>query len=294
MKYITLKSGKATATVQSQGGELISFIDKDGNERLWHGDPAVWSGHAPVLFPVIGSLKDNQTFIAGKAYTLQKHGFAKRMEFKAGKQGDDFVEMVLEANEETLKEFPFDFVLHVTHTITENGFTTVYLVENRSEGMMPFCIGGHPGIKCPMEAGAAFEDYQLVFTERETGENALAPEGYLITGTEKLDCLKDGRVIPLSHKLFDDHDALILTDLKSRKVDLVHKTTGRGISFAFPKFPILGIWTMPNKQGNYVCLEPWQGMPGWENESGKMEDKPYAVKLEAGRAYKTWYELSFL
>ncbi|MBQ2701146.1 MAG: aldose 1-epimerase family protein [Clostridia bacterium] len=294
MDYITLKSGNAVATVQTLGGELISFKDKKGQERLWHGDPAVWPGHAPVLFPVIGSLKDNQTIIDGKAYTLQKHGFAKRMTFKVGKRGDDFVEMLLEANAETRNEFPFDFALHITHTITEDGFTTVYLVENRSEKIMPFCIGGHPGIRCPMEEGAAFEDYQLVFPTAEEAENALAPNGYLITGTQKLDCLLEDRILPLKYELFDAHDALILSHLKSREVKLVHKTTGKGISFSFPKFPVLGIWTMPFKRGKYLCLEPWQGMPGCVGETGKLEDKPYSVKLQPGRAYKTWYELAFI
>lgn len=294
MEYISLMAGNAKATVQSLGGELISFVDKEGRERLWHGDPEIWPGHAPILFPNIGSLKDNQTLINNKPYSLQKHGFAKRMRFTVAKQGDDFVEMILEANDETRKEFPFEFALHITHTITEDGFTTDYLVENKSQSVMPFCIGGHPGISCPMEDGAAFEDYQLVFPHAETGENALAPAGYLITGTEKLSCLVDGRVIPLSHELFDTHDALILTDLKSRKVDLVHKKTGKGIAFSFPKFPILGIWTMPNKRGPYLCLEPWQGMPGWENESGHMEDKPYVIKLQPGQAYKTWYELALI
>lgn len=294
MEYVTLKAGNATATVQSQGGELISFIDRHGQERLWHGDPAVWPGHSPVLFPIIGSLKDNKTLINGEFYTLMKHGFAKRLHFAVGKQGDDFVEMVLEANEETLKEFPFVFALHITHRITEDGFTTVYLIENKSEQTMPFCIGAHPGIRCPMEEGASFEDYQLEFPQREAPENALAPNGYLITGTEKLDNLVDGRILPLKYETFDANDALILMNLKSRQVKLVHKESGKGVLFAFPKYPVLGIWTMPHKRGEYVCLEPWQGMPAWENESGRMEDKPFAICLAPGRCYQTWHELTII
>lgn len=294
METISLKAGKAVASVQIMGGELISFIDKNGRERLWHGDPDIWGGHAPVLFPVVGSLKDNQTTIAGKPYTILKHGFARKLPYRIGRRGEDFVEMILESTPETKTQYPFDFTLRLIHTITEESFSTEYWVENQSGEEMPFCIGGHPGIRCPMKEGERFEDYQLVFPQPEDGENALAPGGHLITGTEHLENFHNSQVLRLDRSLFDARDALIFTNLKSRRVHLVHKDTGKGIAFAFPKFPVLGVWTMPHKQGEYLCLEPWQGMPGWNHESGRMEDKPYVVKLAPGAAYKTWYELSLI
>ena len=293
METLTLHAGKATGVVQLMGGELISFVDKQGNERLWHGDPNVWPGHAPVLFPIVCSLKNDQIVIDGQTYTIAKHGFAMRNMFRVEKLGSDFVELVLEDNEETRKEFPFAFALHVIHTLTEVGFTTEYVVENKSGKEMPFCLGGHPGIKCPMQQGERFEDYQLVFPEMENGENAFA-NGALISRVAPLDFFHNSRVLPLSYTYFDDMDTIILTDLKSRYVDLVHKDTGKGVRFAFPKMPVLAVWSKPINHGPYVCLEPWHGLPGFEEESGLMKDKPHVIVLNAGEAFKTGYSLSLL
>lgn len=288
MKNIKLTCGGATAEIQPRGAQIASFKTASGREVIWQADPNVWAQHAPVLFPVCGSVKDNQISIDGQMYPMTKHGFTRNPEFQVAKQGDDFVELILTPTEESKPMYPFEFVLHVTYTLQENGFTTTFLVENRSDKVMPFCVGGHPGFVCPMENGAEFSDYRLVFPQVENGVNSLAPGGYLIDGFEQLP-LQDGTTLPLNYELFDQRDALIFTQLKSRSVDLLHKDSGKGIHFTFPKMEVLAVWTKPGAHAPYLCLEPWHGMPGQVTESGRFEDKPFATHLQPGRCYKTWF-----
>ena len=210
MERVSLRYGDCRAEVLLRGGQICSFCGADGREVIWQADPAVWAQHAPLLFPVCGSVKNDQVRIAGQTYPMKKHGFTRNAPFQIAKQGDDFVELVLGPTEESRAMYPFDFLFHVTYSLFDNGFTTTFLVENRSERVMPFCVGGHPAFICPMEDNAAFEDYQLVFPEEEDGKIALAPGGGLIDGYEYLSDLQQGHTLPLRYELFDQRDALRL------------------------------------------------------------------------------------
>ena len=286
MSNILLHAGKATAAVRLKGAQFISFKGADGRELMWQGDPAVWPNYAPVLFPVCGAVPNEGLSIGGKMYPMTKHGFTRNPDFRVVRQGEDFVELVLTPTEESKPMYPFEFAFHVIYTITETGYTTTFMVENLDSKVMPFCVGGHPGFIVPMEEGAAFEDYQLVFPCVEDGKNSLAPNGYIITGSEYLDCFHNSDTLPLSHDLFDSRDALIFTELKSRSVKLVHKETGHGINFSFPKMEVLAVWSKPNANAPYLCLEPWHGQPSTDKESGRMEDKAFVTMLEPGKAWQ--------
>ena len=286
MENIKLTCGASTAEVQLRGAQLASWKGPDGRERIWQADPAVWPQHTPVLFPVCGSVKDGVIRIAGKPYPMAKHGFTRNPEFTLVNRGSDFAELALTPTEESKPQYPFDFVLRVIYTLTEKGYACTFVVENRSGAVMPFCVGGHPGFVCPMADGAAFEDYQLVFPEKEDGWNALAPGGGCLDGGEVLDCLRDTGVIPLRHDWFDSRDALVLTHLKSRSVDLVHRETGSGLRFAFPKMEVLAVWSKPGANADYVCREPWHGMPDAADCSGHFEDKPFVTLLQPGEAWQ--------
>ena len=294
MEFISLKYGNTTAKVRTKGAQIVSFRGADGREVLWQADPDVWPNYAPVLFPVCGSVRDGQIRIGGEVYPMTKHGFTREPDFTVYQVGDDYVDLTLSASAQTRNMYPFDFVFHVIYRLFENGYTTSFLIENRSDRVMPCCVGGHPGFNVPMEAGAVFEDYQVVFSQREEGINSLAPGGYLIDGTEKLSELKDGRILPLNHALFDNRDALVFAGLNSRAVDLTHRESGRGLRFSFPKMEVLAIWSMPKKNADYVCLEPWHGMPGRVQDSDNFEDKPYVTLLDAGKVYSTWFTVTLI
>ncbi len=293
MENIKLRFGNTTAEIQRKGAQMVSFKGSDGREVMWQADPEVWGNHAPVLFPVCGMPKDERVIIDSVAYPMAKHGFTRNPEFEVARVGVDFVDLVLTPTEESRPQYPFDFAFHVVYTLRENGFRTDFVVENRSDRTMPFCVGGHPGFIVPMEAGAAYTDYQLVFPREESGRNLLVPGGQLVNGEEIIP-LDGGRVLPLSHELFDERDALVFADFKSRSVDLVHRDTGRGIRFSYPKMEVLAVWSMPYKKGDYVCLEPWHGMPGQVTESGKFEDKPFVTLLAPGMSHQCGYDAELI
>ncbi len=292
MATYTLIQNGASLAVESLGAELFSYTAA-GKEYIWQGDPSIWHGHGPVLFPIVGSLKDETIKIEGQSYHMRKHGFLRRMEFALEKKTEDSLQFTTHATPETRAMYPFDFTARITYTVEENGFSATFRIQNDSGRTMPMCIGGHPGFICPLKEGEAFTDYVLKFPNPEQGRNMLCPNGYIITGEETL---KEFHIdtLPLKYEYFSEKDALILAGLKSRSVRLLHKTTGRGIEFSFPGFDVLGVWSAPGKYAKYVCLEPWCGLPAFEDETGNFEDKPYVKFIGPGRDLEVSYSMRIL
>ena len=288
---IRLEKNGAIAEIEEMGAEMRAYRTADGKDRLWSGNADVWAGVAPVLFPVIGCMKNQTVRIAGKEYNIPKHGFAKISRFEVEEQKADECTLVLKDTPETREMYPFSFRLAIIHRITENGFSTEYQVENRSDSPMPFLIGGHPGFVCPMNKGELFEEYQVVFDQEEEGNNLLYAPGALMGGAEKVDMGEDKRRIGLKHAIFDEKDTLVLAGLNSRSVKLLHKDTGKGIRFSFPESTVLAIWSKPNAQAPYVCLEPWNGIPGMVEETGNFEDKPYHITLAPGETFSSSHSM---
>jgi len=289
---ITLKRGANTAAVNTKGGELTSFRDGSGTEYIWTGDPAYWPGQNPVLFPIVGNLKDGKVEIKGKQYEMGRHGFARRSEFTVVKQEESLVTLELEENEQTLAQYPYPFRLYVTHQLTENGFSTGFQVVNTGEGPMPFCIGAHTGINCPLGPGEQFGDYELIFDKPEQAASLLLTgDGYIAPGQEKL--LDNGSVLPLSYGLFERLPTLIFDGLASGGVSLKNRQTGRGVHMGFPGWPMIAFWT-PKQGAPFVCLEPWCGCAALEGESGKFEDKPHCMTLAPDESALFQYTVSII
>lgn len=286
MDYI-LKKGAAEAVVNELGGEMTSYRIGD-LLYTWTGDTKYWGGKAPVLFPNACSLKNNTVTIGGKSYSIEKHGFARRSMFAAVEKDDEHIVFELTQNEDTLKMYPFHFSLKIAYTMLDDGFKTEYFVTNKSGGDMVFCIGGHPAFRVPLHDGESFSDYSLVF-EKEEAPYAYYTENGLMNRSliKKLD-LKDGRTLPLRYKDFDN-DALIFTNLNSQKVALLKG--GHGLEFSFVGFPALGVWTPPNKEAPFICLEPWVGLPAYQDENGSFESKPFAVTLAPNDTFKACYSM---
>lgn len=284
----------AHATIRSAGAELVSYVAANGKEYIWGGHPWAWTGHAPALFPVIGATINGKVKIAGKEYEMPKHGLVRRLDFELAKHGEDFVEFVITPDAEMKARFPFDFTFYVAHSITETGFKTVFLAENRSGVSMPLCVGGHPAFVCPLYDGEAFEDYILKFDHPEHVETLTLSDQGVITGREYLPEFMDTDTLPLIHRYFDERDTLIFDGLKSRSVQLINPKTGKGIRFSFRKSDVLAIWTAPGKNADYVCLEPWCGLPAIQGETGSLEDKPHVRILEPGMSFRMGYAMDVI
>ena len=211
---------------------------------------------------------------------MDRHGFARRMEFTPVDQGEDFIALELRETEETLARYPFPFILRVTHRLLDDGFSTAFTVENTGTAPMPFCIGGHTAIRCPLAPGERFEDYELLFDlPEQAGSHLLSPEGVILHGRMEPMLTESGR-LALDYAAFARLDTLIFSLLRSSSVSLVHRETGRGVCLNFGQFPMVAFWTKPGAP--FLCLEPWQGCAAWDNETGRFEDKPFCLTLEPG------------
>ncbi|NQJ70264.1 aldose 1-epimerase family protein [Streptococcus suis] len=262
---LELKNENLTVQFSELGGQIISIKDKDGIEYLWQGDPTYWSGQAPVLFPICGSLRNDwaiyepaerPTFTG----TIPRHGLVRKMLFKNVKSTENSLEFSISSNEETVKNYPFEFELSINYSLLGNTIRTEYRVKNlEGHRKLPYFIGGHPGFNCPLLDGESYEDYYLEF---EKVESCTVPKSFPETGLldlrDRRPFLEKQKTLDLSYKLFE-HDAITLDQLASRKVTLKSKNHQKKLSIAFDDFPYLVIWSTTN-QSPFIALEPWSGL----------------------------------
>lgn len=290
---IELKFGEVTGVVETHGGELVSFKDDTGKEYIWDGNPAYWTGRNPNLFPVVGNLKNGSIKIEGKEYQMGRHGFARNSEFAVAERGEDYVVFELCENEETLKVYPFKFSFRIEHRLTERGFTTEYSVKNTGDGMLPYCVGAHTAFNCPMNEGEKFEDYVLEFENEEEASTILLSERGLFRNGDTEEMLY-GKTLPLDYSVYARLDTVVFRGLNSKKVRLKHKETGRGVQMEFEQFPMIAFWTKGAEKAPYICLEPWHGCAGYENETGEFLDKPHVICLQPGESKSLKYAVEII
>lgn len=280
----TITSEKLSVTVSSRGAELQSVKTAE-TEYLWQGDPKYWTGRAPNLFPIVGRVKDGKYKVNGKEYEIvSPHGFTKVSEFDMNKVAEDTLVCTLKASEETLKMYPYDFVLTITYKITDNKLRTTYNVKNPAEQDMIFSVGAHPAFNVPLTDGESFEDYRIEFADRCTPLEVVC-DNCFITGAERVYELENDRVIRLRHDLFDN-DAIILSKMNCRKLAIVSDKSDKRIEVDFNDFHYLGIWHKPKMDAPYVCIEPWNGIPSQTFDDEELTRKPATVTLPAGKTYE--------
>lgn len=272
MSIITIKNEELTVEISTLGAELQS-VKYAGEERLWQGDPSVWSGRAPVLFPICGGLKDDKYTLNGKEYTLPKHGFGRKSEFSIESQEEDKAVFLLTASEETKKGYPFDFELRISYSLIGNSIKVSYGVANKSNEDMYFSIGAHEAYATP----EGVEEYYLKFEKKEKLihnilKGPLLTEEYVVLG-------EDIDELPIKSEYFDI-DAITLLNLKSRKVSLCKKDETKKITVDFDGFDYMFVWTKPGTNQAYLCLEPWCGIPDFEGSSYDIAEKKGINKLE--------------
>lgn len=291
---VTLKREGLQAVVRTLGGELISFRDKMGKEYLWSGNPEFWPGINPILFPIVGGLKNGKVRLGGKELEMNRHGFARDMEFQVTEQSEEAVVMELRENEETLKKYPRKFRLQVCHKLEESGFSTSFEVQNLDEKEMPFCIGAHTAFRCPMDENESFEDYEIVFDEKENASNLLLNKDGCICGSAENPLLDETDQFALEYGIFEKLDTVIFKNLKSTGVALKHKEKGTGVHMKFEGFPFMAFWTKGKERAPFICIEPWHGCAAREDESGELAAKDECIVLQPGKSAKLVYFVKML
>ncbi len=285
MSIFSLSNGVITLTVKHKGAEITSIKNAAGMEFMWQPQGSIyWQRQSPLLFPVVGKLKENQYYVNGVRYPMNQHGFVRDMEFDfIGKTATQMIYWIKD-NTETQKQYPFLFELRVIYTLIENKVSIRYLIKNIDTIPMYFTIGGHPAFKCPIKEGDIFQDYYLEFEQKETVDRHFL-EGGLI-GNRVEGFLDNVDKLPLHIDLFRE-DAIVLRDLKSRKVSLKSEKHNHGVTVHFDGFPYLGIWTQPGAP--FVCLEPWKGHADILSPTGDIKDKPGMITLDPQKKYECEY-----
>lgn len=290
--HYTIESEQLQASVNLKGMELSSLKSKTtGQEYLWQGDPQFWTGQAPVLFPIIGALKDGQTSYEGKSYALPKHGLVRNSEnAKLVRQLPDTLVFRLESNPQTLEVYPFVFAFEVTFRLSGDCLEVSHQVFNLDVKPLYYSLGGHPAFNCPLLPGERLEDYHIEFPQEETDHTwTVTPEGLIGDRGELM--LNDTKELPLHPHIFDD-DALIFKGLKSRQVSLSHRDSGPMVTMEFGDFDYLGIWAKPGAP--FVCLEPWLGIGDSASHSGLLTEKEGIRRLEPGASEIKTYRVTIL
>lgn len=285
-----LKNDLLQLTIARTGAEMQRITGiKNNMEFMWDGDLEFWSGHAPHLFPIVGTLKDDMFMFNSEIYHLPRHGFARRhSDYAVNQENDRQITFTLTDSPETLKLYPFHFELKITYTLHENVIKVDYEVVNMDDKTIYFSLGAHPAFNCPVYHDETYADYLLHFDQAEQAKtHTLNPKNGLIT-TRTLPVFSTPHTINLTPTLFDD-DALIFEDLHSKKVSLVSKDHGKILSVNFAGFPYLGLWAKPGAQ--FVCIEPWHGISDSENTNQELVQKEGIIDLNVKQTFRASYSI---
>lgn len=291
MQFI-IKSREASA-VLGLDGAMLNSLKKGDIEYLWQGDEEHWSGQAPVCFPIVGVLPNNEGTAFGKPCSMKRHGIARINPFEVFEQHKNSITFVQRSNDETKKAYPFDYELKIKYTIVGSTVTNEYIITNTGSEKMPFVIGGHPAFNCPLTDGEVFEDYRVIFDKKMT-KRVLRPnhETGLVNVDERFDALDDSDEINLVHDLFEENDAMIFDNIESKSATMIGKA-GKGIRIDFQDMKNLLVWSACNR-ADFVALEPWTGISSCSDETDEIEKKRGMTVLEPDETVSFKFKITMI
>lgn len=282
LKIQTKKSGAELISIQYNGKEMlfqgVKVLDSNGN--------IYWKRQAPILFPIVGQLKNSQTQIEGEIYEMSQHGFARDMDFEEISKTENKHHYMLKYNEGTLKKYSYKFELHVIYEIIGDTLTVTYKVKNIDDKTIYFGLGGHPAFNCDYSNG----EYEISFSENEDKIEFLKLKNGLIDTEKAQNILQDNKIY-LKEDTFDN-DAVIMKNLKSNKVILQnHETNQKMLELDFTGFPYLALWS--KKGAPFVCIEPWQNTADRIDSTQIYKDKENIIELPKDKKFECKYSIKF-
>jgi galactose mutarotase-like enzyme len=278
-QWVSLSSDELSADVDSQGAQLSRLRDPEGRDLMWDGDPAVWTGRAPLLFPIVGVLVGGTYRLDGDVYALSRHGFARGKRFDLIDATPATAAFKLKADAASLKIYPYDFELDVQFAIEGPTLSITTWVRNAGEAAMPASFGYHPGFRWPLPFGRSRASHFIEFANDEPAPmRRLNADGLLMPQPQPTPITN--RRLALSDALFQD-DVIIFDEIRSPSV-IYGAADGPRLRISYPDTPYLGIWTKPG--ANFICIEPWHGIADPEGFSGDLRAKPGIFMVAPGSA----------
>ncbi|UKJ05936.1 aldose 1-epimerase family protein [Solitalea lacus] len=282
-----LENNFLSIKVNSKGAEINSIYNKQTKlEYLWQAGEA-WAKHAPILFPIVGKLKNDTYQINGKSYELTQHGFARDLNFELIKQTENELIFGLNSSDQTINKYPFNFNLEIIYRLIENILEVEVKVTNTGNEQMFFSVGFHPAFKVPIEPHLRYDDYYLEFKEKENIDRWSIVGGLIGEPYSKV--LQNENHLPLNYSLFNE-DALVFKSLKSSKITLKSDKSVNGLAFFFNNFPFFGIWA--KKNADFVCLEPWHGIADAVESNQQLKNKEGIRSLARNEEFSCGYQVA--
>ena len=291
----TITKGGLSATISSMGAELTSLA-LNGREYLWQADPAFWGKHAPVLFPIVGSLRNDEATCSQGVCRMPRHGLARINEHELVEVSEDGSRATYEfaSTPETLAAYPYPFTLNMTYALTGDAtLTQTFSVTNTGDADMPFSVGGHPAFNVPAPGadGEAFEYYALKFTRPWTCHSPKIAEGGLADCEHSYVSVDNTDTVRLTHESFA-FDAIVLDHVPDNTIELVGATSGHGVRVEFPGFDYIGVWSMG--EAPFVALEPWTGHATLTTEDDVFEHKRNITVIAPGETAEFSFTVTLL
>ncbi len=280
-ELVFLENDCLRVAIHPRGAELQLLENKKtGKSYLWTGDSAWWGKFSPVLFPIVGSLKDNTYYYNGKAYTLPRHGFARDRSFVAEKTSTVTANFNLQDDAGTRSVYPFSFSLDLYYQLVNDRLSLRYTVQNKGAGRLWFSLGAHPAFALPprgVEAPQAFSRHYLEF-DTSTSLRRFTLENGLVSPRTETVALPDRRLY-IRKELFAK-DAMVLKDIPDTCICLRADLHPYGVEFRWKDFPFFGIWQPAGAP--FICLEPWCGVADQVNHNQDITQKEGIQSLAAG------------
>lgn len=283
---ITIENELFMVGIHQDGAELRSMKSKaTGQEWIWQADPDVWGSSAPILFPIVGFLKDGKTWIGGQEVEIPKHGVLRNRPCEVIDHQTDRVTVRFTSDEESLKVYPYAFEVDVCFSLEGTSVSVDYQIRNAGSEPMLFSLGSHPAIALDLES-SELTDYSIRFAEPESLDLYGLDDTLLVQ--KQGGYLHEEATIPLSETTFED-DALIFKDVRSRRVSLHHQEKGTLLEMELREAPHLAFWAKPGAA--FVCFEPWFTFNDAPDSTGVFAEKPGIMQLEAGGTFGSGYSL---
>ncbi len=284
MNY-TLSNSILSIVINSKGAELNSLKNlKTNKECIWEGNPEFWGKHSPVLFPIVGALKNDSYTVDDIKYSLSRHGFARDFEFQVTTKSKESITFTLNNSTETLEKYPYKFTLDIQYLLSENQLVIRYKIYNNSTFKMPFSIGAHPAFSLPNP----FENYSLEFELDEELKTSKLKDNLFSGETKNIELYN--KKLPLSYSIFKN-DALVFKKIKSKKVSILENNTPF-LKVNYTDFSSLGIWTIQNAP--FICIEPWIGYADNHDATGNIFEKEGIQILESSNSFKVEFSIEIL
>ncbi|BCN30531.1 aldose 1-epimerase family protein [Anaeromicropila herbilytica] len=284
-----LKNEELTITIDNFGAELSSIKDtKTGVEYLWNADETYWKRHSPVLFPIVGSLKDKQYSYNNNVYSMSQHGFARDKSMDIVKKEENEIWFQLVADEETKRAYPFDFTLEIGYRLQGRKISVLWKVINTGEEKMYFQIGAHPAFLCPIRENEKQTDYKIDFhTEEELTYKLLSKDGLLEAKEYELSTVEG--VLQVTNHLFDK-DALVIEKPYTNRISLKTPENKDYVTVHFDA-PVVGIWSPAGRCAPFICIEPWYGRCDASDFNGTLEEREWINELSEKEEFQASYEI---